>query len=242
MKILSVFLIIIFCFFIGKLNKKSFQISFIFSIAIIFTPVFILSKINKQTFCFFLFSCIFLILLDVIKNRFLKKILFLLMSVYYCLIILYLSGIINNKLEIDFQKLFFINDSSFEIIKRFQSNALYLPKLLRPLIFNYFQIFFVLLVKSLSYVWIDKIIVYLGFSFIYFAFLSFSNTRKSNKNYLFIPIIIFIIGNLHRDPNGQLLFLFSIPSISAFFIKNVQKINISFTVITILISCLYTFL
>lgn len=239
MKILSTFSIIIFCLVIGKFNKKSFKNSLFISIAAILTPVFISKKIDIQTFFIFFFSFVFLFLFDLVKNKFIKKILFLSILIYFCLAILYLSGILNHQLEIDFEKLFFMDNSSFEIIKRFQLNALYLPKSLRPLVFNYFQIFFVFFIRTLSYVWIDKIIIYLGFSFIYLLYLTI---KKKNKVYLFFSIIVFLMGVLHRDPNNQLLFLFSIPTFLIFFIKNTDKINIYLLFLTTLISCLYSFL
>ncbi len=240
MKILLIFSIIIFCFLVGKINKKNFINSFFISIAIIFTPVFISNKIDIKTFFIFIFSLFFLFLFDLAKNKFIKNILFLSTLIYLILAVLYLSGIINNHLEIDFQKIFFIDNSSFETIKRFQLNALYLPKFLRPLMFNYFQIFFIFFIRTLNNIWIDKIIIYLGFSFIYLIYLAINN--KKNRVYLFFSILVILSGILHRDPNSQLLFLFLIPPLLMFFTKNINKINISILVITILISCLYSFL
>jgi len=240
MKILLIFSIIAFCFFVGKINKKNKKNSFYIAIAIIFSPVIIFNKINTQTFIVFLFFLLLLFVFDFTKNKLLKKILFLITLIYLSLAILYLSGIINNRLGIDLQKLFIIDNSSFETIRRFKLNALYLPKFLRPIIYNYLQIIFIFFVRALSYIWIDKLITYLGFAFIYLIYLTI--TQKKNKIYLFFPIIIVLSGILHRDPNSQLIFLFSIPAFLLFFIKNINKLNTSILFTAILISCLYSFL
>lgn len=240
MKILLIFSIIAFCFFVGKINKKNINNCFYIAIAIVFTPVIFFNKINIQTFIVFIFSLLLLFIFDFTKNKLLKKILFLIISIYFSLTILYLSGIINNKLEIDFQKLFIIDNSSFETIKRFKSNALYLPIFLRPVIYNYLQIIFIFFVRVLNYIWIDKIISYLGFAFIYLVYLAI--TQKKNKIYLIFPIVIILSGILHRDPNNQLIYLFSIPAFLLFFIKNINKLNNSILFTAILISCLYSFL
>ena len=240
MKILLIFSIIAFCLFVGKINKKNINNCFYVAIAIIFSPVIIFNKINTQTFIAFLFFLLLLFIFDFTKNKLLKKILFLITLIYLSLAILYLSGIINNGLEIDFQKLFTTDNSSFETIRRFKSNALYLPRILRPIIYNYLQIIFIFFIRALNYIWIDKIITYLGFAFIYLAYLAITN--KKNKIYLIFPIIIILSGIMHRDPNSQLIFLFSIPAFLLFFIKNINKINIYILFTSILISCLYSFL
>jgi hypothetical protein len=240
MNILLIFSIFIFCLLIGKINKKNIKNSIYIAIAIIFTPIIFLNKIDTQTLIAFIFSLLLLIIFDLIKNKVFKKILISIISLYFVLVVLYLSGILNNKLAIDFQKLFIIDNSNFEIIKRFQLDALYLPKIIRPIIYNYFQIIFMVIIRSLNYLWIDKIITYLGFAFIYLTYIAF--TKKKDFLYLIIPILIVITGTLHRDPNNIIIYLFSIPIFLLFFVKNINKINIPLLFTTISISCLYSFL
>lgn len=240
MKTLLIISIFIFCFFIGKINKKKINISFLIAIAAIFTPIIFLNKIDSKTFIAFIISLLFLFLFDFTKNKLLKIIFFSITSIYFCLIILYLSGILNNNLEIDFQKIFLIDNSSLETIKRFQLDALYLPRILRPIIYSYFQIIIAIFARVVNYLWINKIFTFLGFTFLYLIYLAFIN--KKNRYFLIIPILVILIGILHRDPNNYLIYLFSIPPLLLFFIKNINKINISILFSTILISCLYSFL
>ena len=143
-------------------------------------------------------------------------------------------------MEIDFQRLFIVDNSSLGTIKRFQQNALYLPKILRPIVYNYFQIFFVIFIKILNYLWIDKIITYLGFALVYLIYLSFS--VKKNIHYLIFPLIVVLVAVLHRDPNNYLIYLFSLPPLMVFFIKNIKKLNIPLLITTIFITCFYSFL
>lgn len=240
MKTLLIISIFIFCFFIGKINKKKTNISFLIAITAIFTPIIFLNKIDSKTFIAFIISLLFLFLFDLTKNKLLKIILFSITSIYFCLIILYLSGILSNNLEIDFQKIFLIDNSSFETIKRFQLDALYLPRILRPIIYSNFQIIIAIFARVVNYLWINKIFTFLGFAFLYLIYLAFIN--KKNRLFLIIPFLVILIGILHRDPNNYLIYLFSIPPLLLFFIKNINKINISILFSTILISCLYSFL
>jgi len=240
MKILLIISIFIFCFFVGKINKKNQNNSSYIVIATIFTPIFLLNKINISTFTAFIISFLFLFTFDLTKNKFLKKLLFIATLIYFSFAILYFSGILNNRLELDYQKLFIIDNSNLETIKRFQLNALYLPKILRPIIYNYFQIIIAIFIRALEYLWLDKIISYFGFAFIYLIYLA--STQKRNLSYLIFPIFIVLIGSLHRDLNSQFIFLFCIPALLFFFIKNIKKINITILLITILINCLYSFL
>ncbi len=234
--------IFVFCFIIAKINKKNLVNSICISASIVFTPLFLFNKIDIQTLVVFIISLLLLLLAitDFIKNKTLKKILFLTTTIYFILAILYLTGIINSKMEIDFQRLFIVDNSSLGTIKRFQQNALYLPKILRPIVYNYFQIFFVIFIKILNYLWIDKIITYLGFALVYLIYLSFS--VKKNIHYLIFPLIVVLVAVLHRDPNNYLIYLFSLPPLMVFFIKNIKKLNIPLLITTIFITCFYSFL
>jgi hypothetical protein len=240
MKILLIISIFVFCFLVGKINKKNPNNSLYIALATIFTPVIFLNKINIPIFIAFITSFLFLFIFDLTKNKFFKKILFTVTLIYFSFTILYLSGILNSGLKIDYQKLLVVDNSNLETIKRFQLDALYLPKILRPIIYNYFQIIFVIFTRALNYLWLDKIISYLGFTFIYLIYLAF--IQKRNWYYLIFPIIVILSGILHRDPNNQFIFLFCLPAFLIFFIKNIKKINTPFLFITILINCLYSFL
>jgi hypothetical protein len=232
--------IFIFSFFLSKINRKKIVIPIFISISIIFTPLFIFNKVETQTLIFFIPSLLLLIVTDLSKNKILKKILFLVTLIYFSLSILYLTGLINNKMEIDNQRLFIVDNFSLETIKRFQQNALYLPKIFRPIIYNPFQLIFITFVRILNYLWIDKVITYLGFSLIYLIYLSL--LVKKNIHYLIIPLVVILTAILHRDPNNHLIYLFSLPPLILIFIKNIKKINIFLLLVLILISCLYSFL
>lgn len=240
MKILLIISIFVFCFLIGKINKKNLNNSLYIAIVAVFTPIVFLNQINTPTFIAFIFSLLFLLFFDLTTNKIFKKILFIITLTYFSFAILYLSGILNNRLEIDYQKLFIIDNSNFETIKKFQVNALYLPKILRPIIFNFFQIIFVFFVRTINYLWIDKLITFLGFTVIYLIYFAF--TKKKNRYLLIFPILVVAMGILHRNPNNNLIFLFTLPSLVLFFIKNITKLNIPFLVTMILLSCLYSFI
>jgi len=240
MKILLIISIFVFCFLIGKINRKNLNNSFYIALATILTPVVFLNKINIPIFIAFIISFLFLFLFDLTKNKFFKKILFIVTLIYFSFAILYLSGIINNRLEIDYQKLFVIDNSNLETIKRFQLDALYLPKILRPIIYNYFQIIIAIFIRVLNYLWLDKVISYFGFAFIYLFYLA--SIQKRNWSYFIFPIVVVLSGILHRNPNSQFIFLFCLPTLLLFFIKNIKKINTPILFITILINCLYSFL
>lgn len=240
MKFLLILLVFFFCLIIGKLNKKKIKFSILISIAFIFTPVILTSQINNKIILNFCLSFLVLILIEIPKNKLLKNIFFILAIIFYSYSILNLSEIINTKINIDTQKVFFIDNSSFDTIQRFRQDALYLPVKLRPLIYNSFQIVLVFIGRIINYLWIDKLIEFLGFPILYLTYLSFKN--KNNLKYLLFPILIVSFFVLHRDPNTSLIYLFLIPPLILFFSKNIKNINFCLLLIIALFSFLYSIL
>lgn len=240
MKLLFIVLIFIFCFFIARINKKNIFNSILIAIVAIFTPVVLRGQITLQTLLAFLLLILLLTIFDLTQNLIIKKTLFIISLFYSVFIILFLTSIINTKLEIDLQRLFFINDLALDVINRFQENALYLPKVLRPFLYNPLQIISTIFVRTLNYLWVDKIINYLGFAFIYLGFLAF--IKKKNLYLLTIFLAIVLSGVLHRDPNNYLIYLYSLPVFLLFFIKTIDKANPTILFLTVLISCFYSYL
>ncbi len=240
MRLLLILSILLFCLILAKVNKKKISTSIYVAISSFLTPIVIFNQINSQVFILFIFSLLFILVVDLIKNKTIKKIFFILTIIYISLVILYLTGVINNSLEVDFQKFFFIDNLSLETIIRFKQSALYLPRILRPIAYNYFQIVFVTLTKVINYLWIDKLITYLGFTILYLMYISIP--KKENKYYLLIPLVVILMSVLHRDPNSYLVYLFSLPALILIFIKNITKFNKSLIFILIPISCLYSLL
>lgn len=240
MKLLLIISIFIFCFIISKINKKSISNSILITLAATFTPIILLGQFTPKILTTFIISLLLLTIFDLTKNRNIKKFLFIVSLLYLAFIILFLTNIINSNLEVDIQRLFFINDQGLETIRKFQRNALYLPKILRPLIYNPLQIISTIFVRTLNYLWIDKIINYFGFSFIYLGYLAF--TKKKNLYLLALFLIIVLSGVLHRDPNNYLIYLYSLPVFLFFFIKTIDKLKPSILFLTLLISCFYSYL
>jgi hypothetical protein len=240
MRFLLILSILFFCFILAKINRKKISTSVYIAISSFLTPIVLFNQINSQILILFVVSLLLLILIDLIKNKTIKNIFFTLTIIYFSLAILYLTGIINNNFEFDLQRLFVIDNLSLGTIKRFEQNALYIPKILRPVAYNNFQIIFITLSKVINYLWIDKIITYLGFAIIYLMYISIP--KKTNKYYLLIPLVVILSSVLHRDPNNYLIYLFSLPALIPIFIKNITKFNKSLLFILISISCLYSLL
>jgi hypothetical protein len=240
MRLLLILSILSFCFILAKVNKKQISTSLYLAISSFLSPIVLFNQINSQVFILFIISLLLLVLIDLIKNKTIKKLFFTLTVIYFSLVILYLTGILNNNFKIDLQRLFVIDNLSLGTIKRFEQNALYLPRILRPVVYNDFQIIFITLTKVINYLWIDKIITYLGFAVIYLMYISIP--KKKNKYYLLIPFVVILTSVLHRNPNNYFIYLFSLPALIPIFIKNITKFNKLILFILISISCLYSLL
>lgn len=240
MKGLLILSIFIFSFLIGRKNKNPFN-SFLISLSLVLAPVIALSEISLQTLVLLvLYLLLFFLLSNSKKNSVIRKILFVTILIYTTLTTLYLSGIFNNKLQIELKNIYVFNSSNIDIIKNFQSEATYLPIIIRPIIYNYSEIIFEIIVRSLYFISLDKIVTFLGFSFIYLIYLAL----LAKKNFLIytIPSIILLIVSQSTFINSHYLYLLSIPSFIYIFNKNIKRINIPILLSTVLISCLYSLL
>lgn len=240
MKGLLILSIFVFSFLITEKNKKPLK-ALLISLSFAFAPVIMLSEISPQiliSFLFFLF--LFFLLSNFEKNSITRKILFYIIIFFTILTTLYLSGILNGKLLIESKNIYVFNFSNIEKIRKFQSEATYLPTILRPLIYNYSEIIYEVLVRSFYFISLNKIITFFGFSFIYLIYLALS--VKKNFHIFLIPLIILLIIPQSILFNSQYLYLLSIPSLLFIFNKNINKINIPVLLLTILISYIYSFL
>lgn len=241
MKVILILLIVIFCLIVGKLNNRKLSFSILIATVFVFSPLVLFYQISTPMLVTFLASLLLCILYEVFNNIKIKKLLFALFIIFYGYSIFRLTGIIDTNINFDIQKTFIIDNSSIETVNRFKDNALYLPVMLRPIVYNNFQIVLEILIKTASYLWIDKLITFLGFAILYLAYLAFKN--KTNRHLLLLPLFIIMFSVIHRNPNTQLMYFLSLPILILFFTKNITTIKNPLVIPAfVLINCLYSVL
>ena len=241
MKVLLILLIAIFCLIIGKLNNRKLSFSVLIATVFVFSPLVLFYQISTSILVTFSISLLLCILYEIFNNIKIKKFLFAFIIIFYGYSIFRLTGIIDINFNFDIQKTFIIDNSSIETINRFKSNALYLPVFLRPIVYNNFQTILVILIRTISYLWIDKLITFLGFAILYLAYLAFKN--KTNRYLLLLPLFVILFSVIHRNPNTQLMYFLSLPILILFFTKNITTIkNHLILLVIVLINYLYSVL
>lgn len=236
MKILLYFSILIFTLLTCRISKIKNKTTLLILLSVLLTPVLLSSTLNQETLILFSFLLLLIFFFDFTKKNIVKKGVFVITSLYLFITILYLNGIISNG-NIDYERLFYIDNHSLSIIKTFQTTALYVPIKLRFLIFNQTHIIFALLKRITSAIWVSNFISYYSFTFIYLLFLSLK--KRKNLHLLFYIFIVMLSGILPRNPNNYLLYLFSLPIFILFFIKNVRSINIKIFIISLISGYLF---
>lgn len=241
MKVILILLIVIFCLIIGKLNNRKPSFSILIATVIVFSPLVLFYQISTPMLVTFSSSLLFFVLHETFNNIKIKKFIFAFIIIFYGYSIFRLTGIIDTNINFDIQKTFIIDNSSIESINRFKNNALYLPVILRPVVYNNFQIILEILIRTVNYLWIDKLITFLGFAILYLAFIAFKN--KTNRYLLLLPAFIIMFSVIHRNPNTQLMYFLSLPVLILFFTKNITTIKKPLVVpVIVLITCLYSIL
>lgn len=126
---------------------------------------------------------------------------------------LYHNGLINSKLVLDRERLFFVN-AGFDLqIKRFSQWALYLPYSLRDLVYSSWIIPLSIFGRSLSYFWFDKSIVTTGILAIIPIILAIRNHLNSTVPSLLIIYSSVLAGSLSRDPNTSMIYFLVLPQL-----------------------------
>jgi hypothetical protein len=242
MKILLILSIFISVLILGKIHKNNIKTRVIIAISFLTSPLILFGKIEKILFFFYFVSLLLAIFYELVKGRTLKYILFSLILIFNTVSILYLTNILGftSNISIDFKKLYFIDNYSFDIIERFRQNALYLPFPLRSFVYNPFQIILTIIFRIINFIWIPNLISFLGFSILYLIYLSF---KKINDFKLLSSLfLITTLSVLHRNPNTFIMYLMLCPSLLIIFSKSIKNINLKFSSIIILISFLYSIL
>jgi hypothetical protein len=141
-----------------------------------------------------------------------KKIVYLIIVCLIAYFSLVQNGLINPSLELNRQRLFFIDSNYGHLINRFSEWSVYLPYRFRPMVFSVWIIPVSLLGRAFSLLWFDQIIPVIGYLAV-IPLLAAVAIRRQIIAPLLLVFISVLCGGLARNPNTSSVFILVLPQL-----------------------------